>query len=314
MKKEKTHKEWERGRVKAEEEGTVYWTICSVMLEVKCKQSLQKSTAVSAAACRSHRLPSSWAVLKTEAWPAGCRDWTFCRFCRVRSISADTMGKCCSWIKLALAGLGVGSRWPESLGAARVRWPAGPRKEQDIFFCGGSYRAGVRVVTRSLIVATDVFVVVIVFFLDAVAVCDINHIFGQRESGDCFGVDQLEDPHVRIGPFDVAGADLPVLQQLHQELPQVHCAAGGFVCNECHCGWSKAPTIPSADTVTWVTGEVMTSPRDVVLQGEGVRAVHVEERVSSDKRLHGLLLSTFTLLHCGRREQHTETFLHAQQP
>lgn len=40
------------------------------------------------------------------------------------------------------------------------------------------------------------------------------------------------------------------------------CAVGFFECNEGHWGWSTAPTIPSADTVTWVTGVVMTSPSD----------------------------------------------------
>lgn len=45
------------------------------------------------------------------------------------------------------------------------------------------------------------------------------------KSGHCFWVDQLEDPCMGIGPFDVPGADLSILQQLHQELPQVQCVS-----------------------------------------------------------------------------------------
>lgn len=41
------------------------------------------------------------------------------------------------------------------------------------------------------------------------------------QPGHCFWVDQLEDPRLRISPFDVTRADLSILQQLHQELPQV---------------------------------------------------------------------------------------------
>lgn len=41
------------------------------------------------------------------------------------------------------------------------------------------------------------------------------------KSGDSLRVDQLEDSLVRIRPFNVARTDFPVLQQLHQELPQV---------------------------------------------------------------------------------------------
>lgn len=39
--------------------------------------------------------------------------------------------------------------------------------------------------------------------------------------GDGLRVDQLEDPLVRVRPFNVARTDFAVLQQLHQELPQV---------------------------------------------------------------------------------------------
>lgn len=41
------------------------------------------------------------------------------------------------------------------------------------------------------------------------------------KSGDSLRVDQFEDSFVGIGPFNVARTDFPVLQQLHQELPQV---------------------------------------------------------------------------------------------
>lgn len=45
------------------------------------------------------------------------------------------------------------------------------------------------------------------------------------ESGYSFWVDQLEDPSLWIGPLNVAWTHLPVLQQLHQELPQVQCVS-----------------------------------------------------------------------------------------
>lgn len=41
------------------------------------------------------------------------------------------------------------------------------------------------------------------------------------ELGHCFWVDQFEDPCLGIRPLDVTGTDLSILQQLHQELPQV---------------------------------------------------------------------------------------------
>lgn len=93
----------------------------------------------SVAAWRSHRLPRSCAVLKTEAWPAGCRDCTFGRFWRVRSISADTIGKCCSWIRLLLPpDRRTVSRWPADLEAGAARREAAPRAELDsIFLWGG---------------------------------------------------------------------------------------------------------------------------------------------------------------------------------
>ena len=41
------------------------------------------------------------------------------------------------------------------------------------------------------------------------------------QTGDGLGVDQLEDARPGVGPFDVARADLAVLKELHEELPQV---------------------------------------------------------------------------------------------
>lgn len=41
------------------------------------------------------------------------------------------------------------------------------------------------------------------------------------EAGDSFGVNQLEDTLLSMGPLNVAGAIIPVLQQLKQELPEV---------------------------------------------------------------------------------------------
>lgn len=42
------------------------------------------------------------------------------------------------------------------------------------------------------------------------------------ESGHSLGVDQLKDPCMPIGPFDVTWAGLSVLEKLNQELPQEH--------------------------------------------------------------------------------------------
>lgn len=41
------------------------------------------------------------------------------------------------------------------------------------------------------------------------------------EAGDSLGVDQLEDTLLTVGPLDVAGAVITILQQLQQEFPQV---------------------------------------------------------------------------------------------
>lgn len=41
----------------------------------------------------------------------------------------------------------------------------------------------------------------------------------------------------------------------------------------------------------------------VLLQGQRVRALHVKEWVSSNKCLHGLLLSTFTWIHCRAQKE-----------
>lgn len=40
-----------------------------------------------------------------------------------------------------------------------------------------------------------------------------------------FRIDQLEDSFLPIGPLDITGAVVSVLQQFQQELPQVRCRA-----------------------------------------------------------------------------------------
>lgn len=45
------------------------------------------------------------------------------------------------------------------------------------------------------------------------------------QPGHSFGVDQLEHSLLSVGPLDVLGAALFVLQQLQQELPQVSCGS-----------------------------------------------------------------------------------------
>ena len=53
-------------------------------------------------------------------------------------------------------------------------------------------------------------------------VVHVGLVFVQApESGDGLGVDQLEDALLPVGPLDISGTRLLVLQQLEQKFPQV---------------------------------------------------------------------------------------------